>query len=618
MQCHSDIHQTFSETGMGKSFDHATPKKSAGDFSKVHIVYDADLDLSYRPYFNNDSLYIYEFRVTNGDTVHRRRQYINYIVGSGHHTNSHLYQVNGYVFQAPITFYTQKGIWDLPPGFEQGFNSRFNRQIGLECMSCHNGYPQFAMGSENKFLKVPNGIDCERCHGPGSMHVREKREGILVDTSKFIDYTIVNPGKLSVDLQFDLCQRCHLQGNAVLKPGKSFYDFKPGMKLSDVMEVYLPRYENDESQFIMASHADRLKKSACFKVMADKNADATGLRPYKNALTCVTCHNPHVSVRNSGVSSFNAQCSSCHSSGQQTICSESETTRSASKNNCISCHMPVSGSLDIPHVTVHDHYIRKRPVAVKASSERGKFKGLACINEKNTSINSQALAYIQQFEKFDPDNLFLLDSAQTRLNEKNETVFRNDFHLLIHLYFAKKDYLKIVELTKRYGESNLIKDKLIKMSWSNQDAWTAYRIGESFSALGAISQALQFFKIAYKLAPYQYEFANKYGSSALGSNDIKEAERVFKKLTEEIPVYAPGWTNLGYVRLLNGDDQTAEVYYKKALALNPDYTQASVNLAGLYAYRGNNKAARGELNRILKREPSNLQIKDLLNKIPSQ
>jgi tetratricopeptide (TPR) repeat protein len=280
--------------------------------------------------------------------------------------------------------------------------------------------------------------------------------------------------------------------------------------------------------------------------------------------------------------------------------------------------MPVSGSLDIPHVTVHDHYIRKRPVPVSASPERGNFKGLTAINSKAPDKLSQAKAYIQQFEKFDPDKLFMLDSAAVRLNEKDEKTFRDNFHLFIHLNFAKRDYSKIVELTKRYGEALLISKNLNKQSWDNQDAWTAYRIGESFSILGAEQQAFQFFQVAYRLAPFQFEFANKYGSAALMLNDLVEAERVFKKLTVEIPVYAPGWTNLGYVRLLNGDDQTAERCYKKALALNPDYTQASVNLAGLYVYRGNTNLARAVLTDVLKRDPSNQEIKDILKKIPSR
>ena len=163
-----------------------------------------------------------------------------YIVGSGQHTNSHIIETNGYLNQAPLTFYTQDGHWDLPPGFEDGNNTRFSRIIGLECMSCHNALPSFVRGSENRFTMIPNGIDCERCHGPGEVHVANIQAGKLVDTAKAIDYSIVNPRKLTWERQIDLCQRCHLQGNAILKEGKGFTDFRPGMVLSEFMDVYMP------------------------------------------------------------------------------------------------------------------------------------------------------------------------------------------------------------------------------------------------------------------------------------------------------------------------------------------------------------------------------------------
>src|SRR5436305_1499794 len=39
--CHESVYQTFSQTGMGQSFDHATKQKSAADFSPAHaLVYD--------------------------------------------------------------------------------------------------------------------------------------------------------------------------------------------------------------------------------------------------------------------------------------------------------------------------------------------------------------------------------------------------------------------------------------------------------------------------------------------------------------------------------------------------------------------------------------------------
>ena len=156
--------------------------------------------------------------------------------------------------------------------------------------------PDFVMGSSNKYNEVPHGIDCERCHGPGQVHVQRMLAGQTVDTSKYIDYSIVNPKKLSLEAQFQICMRCHLQGNTVLEEGKSFFDFKPGMELSDIMTVFVPRYQDDNA-FIMASHVDRLKQSACF-INSDMN--------------CTSCHNPHHSVQTESPNYFNDKCLSCH------------------------------------------------------------------------------------------------------------------------------------------------------------------------------------------------------------------------------------------------------------------------------------------------------------------
>ena len=50
------------------------------------------------------------------------------------------------------------------------------------------------MGFVILYEKIQRGIDCERCHGPGELHVKEKLAGIVVDTANEIDFTIVNPG----------------------------------------------------------------------------------------------------------------------------------------------------------------------------------------------------------------------------------------------------------------------------------------------------------------------------------------------------------------------------------------------------------------------------------------
>ena len=616
--CHQNIYDTYIKTGMGKSFDIATKAKSVGDY-KHATIYDKIGDFYYKAFWEKDSLRFLEYRLKGKDTLFKRLETVNFIIGSGQHTNSHIQSVNGYLNQMPMTFYSQKQKWDLPPGFENGHNSRFSRKIGLECMSCHNNYPEFVLGSENKYKAVPEGINCERCHGPGSIHVSERQTGRKIDTSKYIDYSIVNPSKLSIDAQFDICQRCHLQGNTILKEGKSFYDFKPGMKLSDYMTVFLPKYKNADDEFIMASHADRLKQSTCFIKSLEKSklGSTKSLKPYKDAMTCVTCHNPHVSVKETNTNVFNDACNKCHNTSGKSIltCSDKTVIKNSKLKiqNCVGCHMPKSGSIDIPHVTVHDHFIRK-PITKKDKQALKEFIGLYAINEKNPSSYTKAKAYLNQYEKFD-QKPYYLDSAGTYLKTQTIEDLKNNIHLLVQLEFTKKKYSQIILYVNRLTDHYLLNTKLTKTSFSNEDAWTSYRIAEAFYNTNNKEKALIYFRKANALAPLALDFKNKLASVLAANGLIAEAEKEYQELLNEYPKHVSALTNLGYIKLTKGDIKSCELYYFKALALDPDYEPLLLNLAGFYAYKKDYKQSQNYLLRLLKKNPKNLQAKQALVQI---
>jgi len=403
--CHNDVYESFIETGMGRSFDHASREKSDAVFDEHALVYDPHKNFYYQPFFKDSILFIKEFRLEKGDTTFQRIEKIDYIVGSGQHTNSHIIDFNGYIYQAPITYYTQDGKWDMAPGFKEGTLDRFDRFLTSECLTCHNHYPTQIEGSINKYVKMPTGIECERCHGPGEIHVKEKLAGELIDTSKYIDYSIVNPAHLERDLQLDICQRCHLQGVAILEDGKSFYDFKPGMKLSDVFNVFLPRYSNSHDKFIMASQADRLKKSPCFLQSQE--------------MTCLTCHHPHHSVKTKSNDDYNNACKNCHTPNTS-LCAVAEPIRLAENNNCVKCHMPPSGSIDIPHVNITDHYISKstakrKEISTKEKNEIAQFLGLEILTKDKADDIEIAKGYIALFDKY-VDRQSILDSAKYYLD----------------------------------------------------------------------------------------------------------------------------------------------------------------------------------------------------------
>jgi len=584
--CHADKYHTFIETGMGSSFGEATPAKSKALWTNVKPVYDAKKDMYYLPFTRDGKYYIKEYRLKNGDTLHSRTEQITHIVGSGHHTNSHFWHDGEYWYQAPLTYYTQSGKWDLPPGYETT-NTGFSRKIDVECMSCHNGMPKVEDGSINKFTRMPAGIDCERCHGPGELHVAEKRKGIIVDVNKMADRTIVNPARLTWKLQVDICQRCHLQGNNVLKPGKKFTDFRPGMRLDSVFEIYMPMHENGKS-FYMAGHAERLQMSKCFT--SSNKTDG------KLNLTCITCHNPHVSVRKTNTELFNKACNNCHGGGGNAakfLCTAPKSELTLQKNNCVACHMPKSGTSDIPHVTVHDHYVRK-PKKTNEAISLGKPIGLYAVNQTNPKPAMQLQAYLTWFEKFDANPVYL-KNAHTLLS-------KGGIEQEIHYYYAHGQWDEIMVLSG-------------KLNNNETSAWTAYRVGKAFDKAEKIENAIDWYRQAVEKMPLQADFTAELGNALIRKKRFTEAIEILTKTLKQQNKHELTLLNLGVAEWLNGNSRQALVYLKKTITLFPDNENARLYLAEIYMKIGDKSQARFQLNEALRIRPGNREAKELLDRL---
>lgn len=589
--CHTEVHQSFIHTGMGRSFDHATLGKTDATFGDHALVYDSLSNFYYFPFFKDSVMFVQEFRLEGKDTIHQRTEKIDYIIGSGQHTNSHILDFNGYVFQAPITFYTQEKKWDMAPGFE-GDNLRFSRLLATECITCHNHLPKFAAGSLHKYEAMPRGIECERCHGPGEIHVKEKLAGNIIDTSKFVDYSIVNPRHLSRDLQMDLCQRCHLQGVAVLNEGKTFFDFKPGMELKEVLNVFLPRYTNSHEKFIMASQADRLRLSECFK---------------QSDLSCITCHNPHESVEVTEKEQFNIACLNCHSNDSENeICSASLELRNAEQNNCVVCHMPRAGSIDIPHVNITDHFISKSNVKgikkqAQAIQENPQFLGLKILSKEKATPLEMAKGYIALYDKYVRAEI-MLDSAKHYL-DLSTFPLEKKFKTTIHYHFAKMDYLSIIKIVPQIPIEKI------------QDAWTGYRIGEAYYKNQDYQKALLYYQKAVAFMPLHLDFQEKLGTTYFVLQQFPEAQKAFEFVLSENEKRPVALSNLGYLYVLQGNVDKGEKLYNQAIALDPDYEQVLLNKAAVLLLKKENEAAKEFLKRVLKINPQNQQAIAVMQKL---
>ena len=598
-ECHFEIYQSFLRTGMGMSFDSASRHKSMAKIGEDSLLFDPYKNLYYKPYWEEDTLYLKEYRMLDSSEAYSRTEKVSWIIGSGQHTNSHIYTSGGYAYQVPFTYYTQDGMFDFPPGFEGGNSSGFTRKIGLECMSCHNGYPDFVLGSENKYTHIPDGIDCERCHGPGEIHVKLKKSGFLIDTATYIDYSIVNPVKLSPELQIDICARCHLQGTMVLKPGKSFYDFKPGMRLTEVMDIFMPVFEGGEEDFIMASHFERLSQSKCY------------LRSNKQ-FSCNNCHNPHISVKETNKKRYNNVCLDCHQQPSKD-CSLPEAERLKQNNSCFKCHMRESTSRDIPHVRIHDHKISIPPTEVQLNEKRN-FKGMAIINSHTMDSLTMARGYLLEYETYHPDENYL-DSAAKYLQLSFPSDTNYFYNALINLYFLQKDYQSIIAFVERMGVKDLMTNYLKTQEFSNYDAWTSYRIGQAFEDNGSYIVANSYYGNAVQLAPFNLDFQTKYGGLLVNMNKLGKAKDIFEFIISEDPKYTSAYVNLGFVYLNRQEIDAAKKTFKKALALDPDNIQALINLATIYLYESDKVKFQEYYDRAVLLEPENKMIKKLRDQL---
>jgi len=558
--CHVDNHATFMHTGMGMSFDSALPAKSVADFDQLPI-FDSINKLYYKAFWTQNKLYIKEWQLNDdGDTSHKRTEQISYIIGSGHHTNSHFWVDNGYVFQAPITWYVQEKKWGLPPGYETN-NVRFSRKIELECMSCHNSLPNIDKNSTHKYLSIPKGIGCESCHGPGSIHVGEKKKGIIVDTKTQTDYTIVNPKRLPWKLQIDICQRCHLQGNAVLKEGKTFGDFRPGMALSEVMQVYLPTYDNQNHDFIMASHAERFQMSQCF---IKSNKESLLAYNSKNDFTCISCHNPHVSVRETNTKNFNLACNSCHTNvNKNGLCSENKQNLLAANYNCVQCHMPLSGTKDIPHVSIHDHYIRKPLGGAASIAPKAKIVELKSINGGKEDDQTRLLAYLTYAEKFD-NNPFYIEKAKQYSKSISLTTISP---IAVHYLYNIQDYKGLLLIAKDKDSAKV------------KQHFMAYRLAQGAFNMGDFLLAKFWYHHANILLPKQPDYILAEAINFLKLGDITMAEKRFKAILILQSKYEKAYYYLGKIYLNQQKRGIAKEYFIKAINLNPFYEDARRALA---------------------------------------
>lgn len=526
--CHQEIYESYALTGKGRAFG---PMEN-DTFSPINgqVVFDTINNLYYKIDKEKSGVFITEFRLAGEDSTHYRKEQVSYFIGSGNKTRSYLRSINGYQYEMPVTYYTEKQLWALSPGYEKN-NLRFDRPVADECLFCHVSDVEVYPESFNRFSTIGGSlIGCEKCHGPAAKHVAAKELGME-------ENYLVSLSELTPQRSFDVCQQCHLEGIGVKLTQGGVEDYRPGDLLSDYLDVYLP-HEPEKEEFGFASHAERLQLADCFQKSDQK-------------LQCTSCHPPHEPTPKDYVAWYNQQCQSCH--GKQ-VHSCALSIEERPNNYCAGCHMPEKGTTDIPHVFSHDHNIRIVEEQGKKQEINKADEGIVLTSFLSTENPHLAQAYIEYFEKVDQNPRYLAEVKG----------------FLGQLKQGSK--LKYHYLSGEPAEISLLSQA------PNRYETTAelFYVGALRARQGLDPEA--YFNKLLEIAPYRLEFLNSIAAHYLDDNELDKAAYLYTKIIELDSTWTNALVDLGYVYLQKGNPELSVAYLEKAIALRPDYFLAKENL----------------------------------------
>jgi predicted CXXCH cytochrome family protein len=572
--CHEEIAPTYALTGMARAFS----RVGGSQFPTGTRVYHEASDRYYTMVQRDGKFYQRRHQVGfGGKETNVLELEAHYVVGSGNHARTFLHRTpDGRLVQLPVSWYAERGgYWAMSPGYDRADHMDFRRVIDAGCMSCHNGYAGTPIEDDGRGPRfgdaLPEGIDCQRCHGPGQAHVAAARRGDM----KAGDPAIVNPAKLDRDKQLETCMQCHLESTSSPLPFRieryeqPLFSYTPGKPLSDYFIHFdhapgTPGRPGRDDKFEIAGGAYRLRKSACFQ---------------RSDLTCVTCHNPHETPHGpKAVERQVAVCQGCHQGTHRG--GVPQVPGASTGATCIDCHMPKRRAEDAVHVVMTDHYIQRRPVlrdliAARTEADRlkqGDYRGEVVLYYPSTLPPTPenelylALAQVQQGSNLTSGIRQLEQAIQTHRPERPEFYY---------------------ELARAYSKAaNYDAD----ISWCREalrrDARFVPALKELAAAAttnGNMAEAAKALEQAVALGPNDGTAFADLGSVYLRQDRVDDAEKALQRALALDPTLPLANNTMGLTALRKGMVGVAETHLREAIRLQPDLAEAHNNLGNLLA-----------------------------------
>ncbi|MBI3470490.1 MAG: tetratricopeptide repeat protein [Candidatus Solibacter usitatus] len=543
-------------------------------------------------------------RVRGGEFIQRRHQLdaggrevnamekrVDFVMGSGNHARAYLHRTPADTLtQLPLGWYAEKsGYWAMNPGYDRPDHDGFRRPITYDCMFCHNAYPNVPP-SQGKAVEesiytgpLPEGIDCERCHGSGARHVDlAGRPGTAWD---LVRRAIVNPARLSAGRQMEICMACHLETtsfplpNAILRYGRGPFSFRPGEALADfILNFDHAPGTGREDKFEIVSSAFRLRRSACYVKSSGR-------------MLCTTCHNPHSAPRGSdAVRHYDGVCRQCHSGPLS-------AATHVSPAGCVKCHMPKRRTDDVIHVSVTDHYIQRRKHAENLLAE---------LTERQDVYRGEVVPYYPATLPRTPEGELYRAVAQVKQKSNLKAgIAQLTAAIARHAPQRAEWYQELAEALEKDGELPKALPwyrEVVRRDPSSGAAWQ--KLGTALRRSSQYAEAVSALQRSIALSPRRALTWHELGLAWRSLGRTADALKALGKAVELDAELPEAHNNLGILRYSAGDAARAETSFREAIRIKPDYADGHGNLANLLAASGRPGEAQSEFERALRLQPN--------------